>query len=183
MAGSRHKFTQTEMHYLRMLPAVANVTSSRITYSDDFREAATARYLRGDSPVRIFRDAGLDPKLIGYKRIERAFARWRGSAQDGTFDASVERTSSGRAQGLESSFPNDGRRDVFPAASQGARSAAKSEDSENETRGAQESRPDDNDLRDRLIVEQALCIARLEERIKELEQELALPQSVADAVA
>ena len=31
----------------------------------------------GEKPTALFREAGLDPKLIGYKRIERAFARWR----------------------------------------------------------------------------------------------------------
>lgn len=72
-----HKFTKTEIHYLKMLPAVANVTSARITYSDEFRDEATRRYLAGESPVRIFREAGLDPKLVGYKRIERSFARWK----------------------------------------------------------------------------------------------------------
>lgn len=35
------------------------------------------RYAVGESPAGIFREAGLDPALIGYKRIERAIARWR----------------------------------------------------------------------------------------------------------
>ncbi|MBW3090804.1 hypothetical protein KIH81_08985, partial [Bifidobacterium sp. 82T25] len=35
------------------------------------------QYALGRRPVSIFRDAGLDPRLVGYKRIERAFARWK----------------------------------------------------------------------------------------------------------
>ncbi len=35
------------------------------------------RYYAGESPAAIFREAGLDPSLIGYKRIERSIARWR----------------------------------------------------------------------------------------------------------
>ena len=35
------------------------------------------RYNAGESPAAIFREAGLDPKLIGYKRIERCIARWK----------------------------------------------------------------------------------------------------------
>lgn len=31
----------------------------------------------GESPTRMFRTAGLDPGLIGRKRIGRAYARWR----------------------------------------------------------------------------------------------------------
>lgn len=72
-----HRFTHAEMQYLSILSAVTHVTSVRITYSDQFREDATRRYLAGESPVKIFRDAGLDPKLVGYKRIERALARWK----------------------------------------------------------------------------------------------------------
>lgn len=180
MIHSRRKFTQTQMHYLRMLPAVANVTSSRITYSDEFRDAATARYLRGDSPVRIFRDAGLDPKLIGYKRIERAFARWKGRERVDALDEPAGEDSTERE--LEPASPDDRRRDMFPAATYAAK-AADSGNGVGGAQGAEEAEVGGNDLRDRLIVEQALCIARLEERIKELEQELALPQSVADVLS
>ena len=28
-------------------------------------------------PAAIFREAGLDPKIIGYKRVERCIARWK----------------------------------------------------------------------------------------------------------
>ncbi|WP_346680962.1 hypothetical protein [Enorma massiliensis] len=35
------------------------------------------RYYAGESPAAIFRETGLDPSLIGYKRIERSIARWR----------------------------------------------------------------------------------------------------------
>ena len=35
------------------------------------------RYLAGESPTKIFREAGLPPELIGYKRIERSVARWK----------------------------------------------------------------------------------------------------------
>ena len=35
------------------------------------------RYAEGGSPAAIFREAGLDPKIIGYKRVERCIARWK----------------------------------------------------------------------------------------------------------
>lgn len=65
---------------LRKLPSVANVTHDRITYSDTFRHVCVIRYLAGESPTKIFREAGLPPELIGYKRIERCVARWKESA-------------------------------------------------------------------------------------------------------
>ena len=64
----------------RRLPAVSNVTRDRITYSDTFRQVCTIRYLAGESPTKIFREAGLPPELVGYKRIERSVARWKDAA-------------------------------------------------------------------------------------------------------
>ena len=71
------RFSDEEVRLLRGLSAVANATRVRITYSDSFRKLCMRRYLAGESPVKIFREAGLDPELIGYKRIERSVARWK----------------------------------------------------------------------------------------------------------
>ena len=59
------------------LPAVESVSASHIRYADSFRIEVMRRYNAGESPAAIFREAGLDPKLIGYKRIERCIARWK----------------------------------------------------------------------------------------------------------
>lgn len=66
-----------ELQMLRDLPAVANVSKDRITYSNAFKQVCVIRYLAGESPTKIFREAGLPPELIGYKRIERSVARWK----------------------------------------------------------------------------------------------------------
>ena len=66
-----------ELQMLRDLPAVANVSKDRITYSNAFKQVCVIRYLAGESPTKIFREAGLTPELIGYKRIERSVARWK----------------------------------------------------------------------------------------------------------
>lgn len=66
-----------ELQMLRDLPAVANVSKDRITYSNAFKHVCVIRYLAGESPTKIFREAGLPPELIGYKRIERSVARWK----------------------------------------------------------------------------------------------------------
>lgn len=80
MARSGGRFSDEEIMQLRKLPSVANVTHDRITYSDTFRHVCVIRYLAGESPTKIFREAGLPPELIGYKRIERCVARWKESA-------------------------------------------------------------------------------------------------------
>lgn len=66
-----------DLQMLRDLPAVANVSKDRITYSNAFKQVCVIRYLAGESPTKIFREAGLPPELIGYKRIERSVARWK----------------------------------------------------------------------------------------------------------
>lgn len=71
------KFTAKERAYLASLPAVKSVSTSHIRYSDQFRVEVMCRYAAGESPSDIFREAGLDPKLIGYKRVERCIARWK----------------------------------------------------------------------------------------------------------
>lgn len=76
------KFTAKERAYLSSLPAVKSVSASHIRYSDRFRVEVMCRYNAGESPSAIFREAGLDPKLIGYKRVERCIARWKQQERD-----------------------------------------------------------------------------------------------------
>ena len=71
-------FTPGQRAYLCSLAAVDKVDAfSRIHYADWFRADCMRRYQTGEKPTALFREAGLDPKLIGYKRIEHAFARWK----------------------------------------------------------------------------------------------------------
>lgn len=70
-------FGERERRYLESLPAVREVRNGRIYYTKAFREQCVRRYMDGESPTALFREAGLDPRLIGSKRIERALARWR----------------------------------------------------------------------------------------------------------
>ena len=70
-------FNPETVAYLNALPAVRRASAERISYEDWFRREATERLARGDGPAAIFRDRGLGSDIIGYKRIERACARWR----------------------------------------------------------------------------------------------------------
>lgn len=71
-------FDDEEIGYLRSLPAVHDVRDGRIIlYSDEFKQECLDRYYAGEVPSSIFRSAGLDPALIGRKRIERCIARWK----------------------------------------------------------------------------------------------------------
>lgn len=94
------KFTAKERAYLLTLPAVESVTQGRIFYTEEFKADCMRRYHEGDSPARIFAEAGLYIDLIGYKRIERCVSRWRESERKGrlAYIASIE----AREQDLDS---------------------------------------------------------------------------------
>lgn len=77
MSNGGGAFSAEEVAYLKSLPAVADATSRRITYAEEFKDHCVERYGQGASPVSLFREAGLDPALVGHKRIECAIARWR----------------------------------------------------------------------------------------------------------
>lgn len=74
---TKRQFSNTEVEYLRALPAVESVTENRITYSRDFQISCMRRYLDGERPSTIFTSAGLSPAIIGRKRVERNIARWK----------------------------------------------------------------------------------------------------------
>lgn len=74
------EFDDETRQYLESLPAVRRVSGSRIYYEEGFRWECLRRYEAGESPTELFREAGMSPELIGRKRIERAFDRWRSAA-------------------------------------------------------------------------------------------------------
>lgn len=71
------KFTKEEREYLNSLSAVEKAYESYILYSTQFKIDCMKRYHAGESPTKIFDQAGLCAKLIGHKRIERAIFRWK----------------------------------------------------------------------------------------------------------
>ncbi|TPF92567.1 hypothetical protein BW14_08485 [Bifidobacterium sp. UTBIF-68] len=75
-SGSR-SFTPEQVRYLGSLPAVSTVGPNRIRYERGFAAACLKRYRQGAAPTELFRKAGLEPELIGRKRIERCFFRWK----------------------------------------------------------------------------------------------------------
>lgn len=78
------RFTQEEQVYLLSLSAVEAIADDRIiVYSLTFKKNCLKRYFAGDRPAQIFADAGLPKELVGYKRIERSFSRWKESLSKG----------------------------------------------------------------------------------------------------
>lgn len=181
MTSGGGTFSPEEIKYLKSLSAVAEATAKRITYADDFKRYCVVHYNEGASPVRMFREAGLDPALIGYKRIERCLARWRES-QD-------EILNSGNAKaGADSELFRSGAAGApnIPESARAARAWRDSAESSLPAGTGSESdfhvsperraiifpvsrKEQNNDLRDLLISQQVRRIDELERQVDMLE--------------
>ena len=153
MCNGGGAFSPEEVEYLRSLPVVAEATSRRITYTESFKHNCMRRYHAGESPVELFREAGLDPSLIGYKRIERCFARWRKIAC---------------RMGTDRLVSVDGNGGVVPSASAGVVPSADSA----ERNAAEAPILSGGDVRDLLIAQQVRRIDELEREVAALRAEL-----------
>jgi transposase len=92
-------FTEKEMKELLDNPYVVSVTSTLITYTNEFKRIFIAQDKDGKMPREIFRDNGFDVDLLGGSRMRKAAYRWRKAYKE---------------QGLEGlkdtrKFPNENR--------------------------------------------------------------------------
>lgn len=170
------KFTAQELRYLRSLPAVAAVSSGRIRYVEAFKRECVRKYRAGESPARIFRAAGLDSALIGYKRIERCIARWRNmdirptpehEAEDNAYKKAVARWRQIFVTQLAHSVAADMTTGTAQAASAAESSRAAGHTVRPQAQRVRLSQPGE-DLRDLLIAQQIRRIRELERTLERL---------------
>ena len=69
-------FSKEQIDILNNNQNVKRVSEKSITYSDEFKRAFIEKYLQGQLPKDIFKDAGFDVTMIGVRRYEQAAARW-----------------------------------------------------------------------------------------------------------
>lgn len=65
----KHYFTDEQVENLRNNPSVRNVSSKSIAFESAFKEKFISEYESGKLPSQIFRENGLDPKVLGKERI------------------------------------------------------------------------------------------------------------------
>lgn len=70
------RFTASEIKQLMENENIRSV-NLQLIYTDDFIKSFDEKIAQGQTSVQIFADAGLPPKLIGEKRIERFTYRQR----------------------------------------------------------------------------------------------------------
>jgi hypothetical protein len=69
VAIGRKPFTAEQMEVLLRSPHVNRVTPKTVSYTKAFKEDFIKRYCEGEAPTEIFASCGLDPDIIGRKRI------------------------------------------------------------------------------------------------------------------
>lgn len=75
MAGIRFTIEQQEL--LRMNQNIKKVSEKSITYRDSFKLFAIEEHAKGKTPHEIFKQAGLNPDIIGSKIPGRCLDRWK----------------------------------------------------------------------------------------------------------
>lgn len=87
----RGLLTREEINILRKSPYISGVNEKQISYTNEFKYHFMEEYFIGKKPKQIFEDAGLDPEILGSKRIERAAQRWKESYAAGSLGAYKDR--------------------------------------------------------------------------------------------
>ena len=82
---ARGILTDEEIQILSQNKYVEDISSHSIKYTYEFKCHFITELQAGKKPTQIFREAGLDPAILGSKRIERATARWKESYSQNGF--------------------------------------------------------------------------------------------------
>ena len=81
--------TEAEIQVLMKNENVVSVDERQIIYKNEFKSFFVEQYLAGKGPTLIFECAGLDKKILGAKRIEKATRRWVTAHEKGTLGVSA----------------------------------------------------------------------------------------------
>ena len=75
---SKILFTDTQVKKLSKNKWIKNITNKGITYSDEFKYKLVKECENYKKfPQDVFRECGIEPEIVGIKRIESSAHRWR----------------------------------------------------------------------------------------------------------
>ena len=74
---SKRRFTEAQIRELSKNKYVTKCSAKSITYATEFKVLAVNQYYEGRGAVPIFKEAGLDPALIGEHVPIASLTRWR----------------------------------------------------------------------------------------------------------
>ena len=81
--SERKHFSAREIEIILCSPYVAYVSSTTISFTLSFKEMFWQRYCDGITPIKIFKDAGLDVNVIGRGRIDTLVKALRDQTERG----------------------------------------------------------------------------------------------------
>lgn len=93
-------FNKDQIEELSKNPYVQKVSEKTITYTEEFRMEFFLMYQQGNSPSSILRSMGINPKILGRKRISSIVSRVKVMAEKGAFNDS-RKESAGRPRAKE----------------------------------------------------------------------------------
>lgn len=70
-------FTEKQKEVLRNNPNIQDVTESTIKFTQEFKQKALELNVQGYTPNQIFRDAGIDLKIIGKNLAGNCLGNWK----------------------------------------------------------------------------------------------------------
>lgn len=73
----KNYFTEEQRRELETNPYIQKVSEKSITYEKTFKEKFKEDYQRGKLPKEILVDMGIDPKVLGNRRIDGLVARMK----------------------------------------------------------------------------------------------------------
>lgn len=81
MAKRKINLTQEQQYILLKNPNVENVTDCSIKYTDQFKQVALELNSQGVTAKQIFKDAGIDLKIIGKDAPNNSLGNWKQKAK------------------------------------------------------------------------------------------------------
>lgn len=91
------KISEADILKLSQNVYVERVTEHEIAFTEDFKRLVWAQKQAGKSMTQLFRESGIEPQVIGYKRIENLSRRLRDKARNHA-DLSDERKNNHRPE-------------------------------------------------------------------------------------
>ena len=96
------KFSKAEVMELQGNENVAYVTEQEVVFTEDFKKHAWEGKRSGKNLPTIFRENGIDPQILGHKRVENFSRRLREKAKNNDF--SDERKENHRPSGKPETY-------------------------------------------------------------------------------
>lgn len=100
------KLTKEQIEILSSYPQVTRTTDTTVVFTQTFKRHFCEEYIKGKSPRIILRESGIDPDVLGAKRMYslrwHALKEWE--AADGKIDQTINKSEISKTKTIEDKF-------------------------------------------------------------------------------